>query len=84
MAWMAVLMRLWCAKIAGLNLAFLSVFNSATATPQSRIFVNLDRERQNRRMVMTPEVLSSYPEIQELHVAEVANYLKENHWMSIS
>jgi hypothetical protein len=35
-------------------------------------------------MVMTPEVLSSYPEIQELHVAEVVSYLKENHWISIS
>jgi hypothetical protein len=35
-------------------------------------------------MVMTPEVLSSYPEIQELHVAEVVRYLQENHWMSIS
>ncbi len=33
---------------------------------------------------MTPEVLSSYPEIQELHVAEVVRYLQENHWMSIS
>jgi hypothetical protein len=33
---------------------------------------------------MTPEVLSSYPEIQELHVAEVVRYLNENHWMSIS
>ncbi len=33
---------------------------------------------------MTPEVLSSYPEIQELHVAEVVNYLQENHWMSVS
>jgi hypothetical protein len=35
-------------------------------------------------MVMTPEVLSSYPEIQKLHVAEVVSYLQENHWMSIS
>jgi hypothetical protein len=34
-------------------------------------------------MVMTPEVLSSYPEIQRLHVAEVVNYLQKNHWMSI-
>ena len=33
---------------------------------------------------MTPEVLSSYPEIQELHVAEVVRYLQANHWMSIS
>ena len=32
---------------------------------------------------MTPEVLSSYPEIQELHVAEVVRYLQANHWMSI-
>ncbi len=30
----------------------------------------LNNYRQNRRMVMTPEILSSYPEIQELHVAE--------------
>jgi hypothetical protein len=35
-------------------------------------------------MVMTPEVLSSYPEIQSLHVAEVVSYLQKNHWMSIS
>jgi hypothetical protein len=35
-------------------------------------------------MVMTPEVLSNYPQIQKLHVAEVVNYLQENHWMSIS
>jgi hypothetical protein len=35
-------------------------------------------------MVMTPEALSSYPQIQELHVAEVVRYLQENHWMSIS
>jgi hypothetical protein len=28
---------------------------------------------------MTPEVLSSYPEIQKLHVAEVVRYLQENH-----
>jgi hypothetical protein len=35
-------------------------------------------------MVMTPEVLSSYPQIQELHVAEVVSYLQQNHWMSVS
>jgi hypothetical protein len=34
-------------------------------------------------MVMTPEVLSNYPQIQELHVAEVANYLQQNHWVEI-
>lgn len=33
---------------------------------------------------MTPEVLSSYPEVRQLHVAEVVSYLKENHWISIS
>jgi hypothetical protein len=33
---------------------------------------------------MTPEVLSSYPQIQELHVAEVVSYLQQNHWMSVS
>ena len=32
---------------------------------------------------MTPEVLSHYPQIQELHVAEVVNYLQQQHWMSI-
>jgi hypothetical protein len=35
-------------------------------------------------MVMTPEILSSYPEIQKLHVAEVVSYLQENQWMSVS
>jgi hypothetical protein len=35
-------------------------------------------------MVMTPEVLSSYPQIQELHIAEVVSYLQENHWISVS
>jgi hypothetical protein len=34
--------------------------------------------------VMTPEVLSSYPQIQELHVAEVLSYLQQNQWMSVS
>ncbi|MBE9183856.1 hypothetical protein IQ270_03730 [Microcoleus sp. LEGE 07076] len=33
---------------------------------------------------MTPEVLSSYPQIQELHIAEVVSYLQENHWISVS
>ena len=33
---------------------------------------------------MTPEVLSNYPQIQELRVAEVVNYLHQNHWMAIS
>lgn len=32
---------------------------------------------------MTPEVLSSYPQIQELHVAEVVAYLQQHHWMSV-
>jgi hypothetical protein len=35
-------------------------------------------------MVMTPEVLSSYPQIKKLHVAEVVSYLQQNHWMSVS
>jgi hypothetical protein len=35
-------------------------------------------------MVMTPEVLSSYPQIRKLHVAEVVSYLQQNHWMSVS
>jgi hypothetical protein len=35
-------------------------------------------------MVMNPEALSSYPQIQELHVAGVINYLQQNHWMSVS
>jgi hypothetical protein len=34
-------------------------------------------------MVMTPEVLSSYPQIQALHVAQVVGYLQQNHWISI-
>ncbi|OUC15290.1 MAG: hypothetical protein B0A82_08040 [Alkalinema sp. CACIAM 70d] len=33
---------------------------------------------------MTPEVLSSSPQIQELHVAEVVSYLQQNHWMSVN
>jgi hypothetical protein len=33
---------------------------------------------------MTPEVLSSYPEIQKIHVAEVIRYLQQHHWMSVS
>jgi hypothetical protein len=33
---------------------------------------------------MTPEVLSHYPQIQELCVAEVVNYLQQNHWMPVS
>ncbi|MDV2990885.1 MAG: hypothetical protein N4J56_000539 [Chroococcidiopsis sp. SAG 2025] len=32
---------------------------------------------------MTPEVLSNYPQIQELRLAEVVNYLQQNHWMAI-
>ena len=32
---------------------------------------------------MTPEVLSSYPQIQKLHVAEVVNYLQKHHWISV-
>jgi hypothetical protein len=33
---------------------------------------------------MTPEVLSNYPPIRELRVAEVVNYLQQNHWTAIS
>lgn len=33
---------------------------------------------------MTPEILSHHPQIQELHVAEVVNYLQHNHWIAIS
>ena len=33
---------------------------------------------------MTPEVLSNYAQVQELHVAEVVNYLQQNHWIAIS
>ncbi|GAP95929.1 hypothetical protein [Leptolyngbya sp. NIES-2104] len=33
---------------------------------------------------MTPEVLSHYPQIQELHVAEVVNYLQRNRWTAIN
>jgi hypothetical protein len=35
-------------------------------------------------MVMTPEVLSSYPQIRELRVAEVVSYLQRDHWISVS
>lgn len=33
---------------------------------------------------MTPEVLSHYPQIQELRVPEVVNYLQQNHWAAVS
>jgi hypothetical protein len=33
---------------------------------------------------MTPEVLSSYPQIQQLRVAGVAHYLQQNHWVKIT
>lgn len=33
---------------------------------------------------MTPEVLSNYPQIQELRVAEVVSYLQQHHWVAIS
>jgi hypothetical protein len=33
---------------------------------------------------MTPKVLSNYPQIQELHVAEVVRYLQQKHWATIS
>jgi hypothetical protein len=35
-------------------------------------------------MVMTPEVLSSDPQLQGLHVAELVSYLQQNHWISVS
>lgn len=35
-------------------------------------------------MVITPEVLSHYPQTQELHVAAVVSYLQHNHWVAIS
>jgi hypothetical protein len=35
-------------------------------------------------MVMNPEVLSKYAQIKALRVAEVANYLQQNHWIAIS
>jgi hypothetical protein len=33
---------------------------------------------------MTPEVLSNYSQIQELHIAEVTYYLQQNQWVAIS
>jgi hypothetical protein len=45
---------------------------------------NLDAECQNRRTMMTPEVLSHHPQIQEIHVAEIVHYLQQNHWIAIS
>lgn len=33
---------------------------------------------------MIPEVLSNYPPIQELRVADVVNYLQQNYWIAIS
>lgn len=35
-------------------------------------------------MVMTPEVLSKYPQIQELRVAQVVRYLQQHHWVELS
>jgi hypothetical protein len=35
-------------------------------------------------MVMTPEILSNYAQIKALRVAEVANYLQQNHWIAIN
>jgi hypothetical protein len=34
-------------------------------------------------MVMTPEVLSNYPQIQELHVADMVSYLQQHQWVAI-
>jgi hypothetical protein len=33
---------------------------------------------------MTPEVLSNYPQIQELHVVDMVSYLQQHHWVAIS
>jgi hypothetical protein len=33
---------------------------------------------------MTPEVLSTYPQIQKLYVAQVVGYLQQHHWISVS
>jgi hypothetical protein len=33
---------------------------------------------------MTSEVLSNYPPIQELRVAEMIKYLRQNHWTAVS
>ena len=33
---------------------------------------------------MTPEVLSHYPQVQQLRIAEVVNYLQRNCWMPVS
>jgi hypothetical protein len=33
---------------------------------------------------MISEVLSNYPQIQGLHVANVVHYLQKNHWTAIS
>lgn len=68
---------------AGLNLA-IREYDYGVDGSFDEVFANLNRECQNRRMVMIPEVLSSYPEIQKLHVAEVVSYLKENQWISVS
>jgi hypothetical protein len=35
-------------------------------------------------VVITPEVLSNYAQVQELRVAQVVNYLQQNHWIAIS
>ncbi|MCY7278174.1 MAG: hypothetical protein LH702_31670 [Phormidesmis sp. CAN_BIN44] len=32
---------------------------------------------------MTPEVLSNYAQVQGLRVAEVVNYLQQNHWLAV-
>lgn len=32
---------------------------------------------------MTPEVLSNYPQIQELHVADMVSYLQQHQWVAI-
>jgi hypothetical protein len=33
---------------------------------------------------MTPEISSSYPQVQGLRVAEVVSYLQHHHWLAIN
>jgi hypothetical protein len=44
---MAVLTRLWCAKIAELNLAFLSVFNSKPQLNDTQVVYDLEAKTYN-------------------------------------
>jgi hypothetical protein len=49
-----------------------------------RIFAHLNSERQNGRMVMTPEGLSKNPQSQQLQVAAVVHYLQQNRWTALN